>query len=434
MVNSQIAILSLLIKNPEILPKLDLEPHEFTDDRLPLGRIYETVRKLITADITPEPLLIAERANIEFKVVEKIIAMAVPLENLDTYTEEIRANTIRNEIKKLGFKLSNLADESEITTTQLLHEVSIGANKIASKQSNKSKIAGAKINNVLAEYVARVEKDHDLPLSERGIITPFADFTNMFGAMPYGDYTVLAADTGVGKTALIGDIVLKALNDGKRVISFVLEMSEEQVAQRQISKLAKLTMRQLREMTFYSNYEQKARFFEAVKTLNKYDQYYMFGTDVNNVDEILRLVHEIILTAGKVDLITIDYLQLVHYEPFKHNRTLEVGFASQAFATLAKETNAHVITAAQLNRNLTNRSDMRPNKGDLKDSSYIEQSADVVMFIYRDDYYHNDSETPGIAEINIAKGRNIGTGMFKLYFDGPNTTFRNLAKAEQYIF
>lgn len=438
MINAQLATISALCQNPELAPEIrHLEPHEFTNTELKLAKVYKTVLELIDLKIVPEPVLVAQKADLSTKFIKKFFDNKdFELDNLPVYLEEIRTETIRNEVKKFGLEVAELADDKEVTPAQLIFDIRQRSNNLKTGASKNNLIENAKFGAVLNRYVAKVEAEKDLPLSERGIVTPFLDFTRDFGILPYGDYTILAADTGMGKTALAGDIILKALKDGKRVVSFILEMSEEQIAQRQVSKLAKLSMRELREMDFYKDPIQKDRFFDGISTLNNIgDKYHVFGTTVVQITEIIEIVRQIQSLVGKIDLITVDYLQLAHFEEFKHNRVLEVGFTSQALAGLAKETNAHVLCMAQLSRSLSNRADLRPRLSDLKDSSYIEQSADAVIFIYRDDYYDKNSETPNIAEISVAKGRNIGTGGFKLYFNGKYTTFSNLDKgATQHLF
>ena len=133
---------------------------------------------------------------------------------------------------------------------------------------------------------------------------------------------------------------------------------------------------------------------------------------------------------GGIDLITVDYLGLMTVENKRQNRTHEVGEISRSLKKLAKDLDVPVLALSQLNRSCESRSDKRPMLSDLRDSGDVEQDADIVMFIYRDDYYDDSTERPNIAEVNIAKHRNGATGTVDLFFKAQSITFKNLQRAE----
>jgi replicative DNA helicase len=232
----------------------------------------------------------------------------------------------------------------------------------------------------------------------------------------------------MGKTALqlaIGQAAARRHN--KRVAIFSLEMSAEQLVQRMIAAETRIDSQRLRRGDL-QEFEWPI-FYEAVGRISESQ---LFIDDTPSISPMqLRTKARRLYAEHGIDLIMIDYLQLMQAEHTTNNRVQEISEISRALKGLARELDIPVVAASQLSRAVEQRQDKRPQLSDLRDSGSIEQDADVVLFIYRDEYYKPDnSERPNIAEINIAKHRNGPTAVIDLYWQGQLATFRNLQRQE----
>jgi replicative DNA helicase len=232
----------------------------------------------------------------------------------------------------------------------------------------------------------------------------------------------------MGKTSLqIGIALTAARRHGKRVAIFNLEMSGEQLVQRMIAAETRIDSQRLRRGQLYDH--EWPIFLEAIGRLS---ETHIFVDDTPSITPLqLRTKCRRLYAEHGLDLVIIDYLQLMQSERGQNNRVQEISDISRALKSLARELDTPVLAAAQLSRAVENRQDKRPVLSDLRDSGSIEQDADVVMFIYRDEYYNPETtERPNIAEVNIAKHRNGPTGTVDLYWHGQLATFRNLQRQE----
>jgi replicative DNA helicase len=232
----------------------------------------------------------------------------------------------------------------------------------------------------------------------------------------------------MGKTSLQNAMALTAATKfGKRVAMFNLEMSGEQLVQRMIAADTRIDSQRLRRGDLHDH--EWPIFMEAVGRLSETR---VFIDDTPSITPMqLRTKCRRLYAEHGLDLIMIDYLQLMQSERMTNNRVQEISEISRALKGLARELDVPVLAAAQLSRAVEQRQDKRPLLSDLRDSGSIEQDADIVMFIYRDEYYNPDTtERPNIAELNIAKHRNGPTGTVDLYWHGKLATFRNLQRQE----
>jgi replicative DNA helicase len=261
-----------------------------------------------------------------------------------------------------------------------------------------------------------------------GIPTGFTDLDRMLSGLNKSDLVIIAARPGMGKTALQNAVALNAARRyDKRVAMFNLEMSGEQLVQRMIASETRIDSQRLRRGELADH--EWAIFLEA---LGRLSETRIFIDDTPSITPMqLRTKCRRLHAEHGLDLIMIDYLQLMSAEHPTSNRVQEVSEISRELKGLARELDVPVVAAAQLSRAVEQRQNKRPMLSDLRDSGSIEQDADVVMFIYRDDYYNPDSsERPNIAEVNVAKHRNGPTGAIDLFWHGKLATFRNLHRQE----
>jgi replicative DNA helicase len=260
-----------------------------------------------------------------------------------------------------------------------------------------------------------------------GVPTGFHDFDRMTSGMQPGDLIVLAARPSMGKTALAINIAENvAVQEGLPVAVFSMEMGASQLAVRIVGSIGRIDQGHLR--TGKLSDDEWPRLTEAIEKLRNVSLH-IDETPGLTPSELRANARRLSRQCGKLGLIVVDYLQLMSGSSSdgSDNRATELGEISRGLKMLAKELQCPVIALSQLNRSVEQRTDKRPMMSDLRESGAIEQDADVIMFIYRDDYYNKDSKEPGVAEVIIGKQRNGPTGTIKLAFLKPITKFESLA-------
>jgi replicative DNA helicase len=247
--------------------------------------------------------------------------------------------------------------------------------------------------------------------------------------MQAGDLIVLAARPSMGKTALAINIAEHvALKEDLPVAVFSMEMGASQLAIRIVGSIGRIDQGRLRTGKLID--DEWPRLSDAIERL-KTVSLSIDETPGLTTSELRASARRLARSCGKLGLVVVDYLQLMSGSGGGdgENRATELGEISRGLKMLAKELQCPVIALSQLNRGVEQRTDKRPMMSDLRESGAIEQDADVIMFIYRDDYYNKDSKEPGVAEIIIAKQRNGPTGTVKLTFLKPITKFESYAGA-----
>ena len=257
-----------------------------------------------------------------------------------------------------------------------------------------------------------------------GLPSGYTEFDEMTAGLQPTDLVILAARPSMGKTTFALNIAeYAALKLKKAVAVFSMEMSASQLALRMISSVGRVNATRLR--TGQLEDEDWSRVSSAIQLMRDV-KVFIDDTPALSPD-VLRAKSRRLKREHDLGLIVIDYLQLMQVPGTKENRATEISEISRSLKALAKELNVPVIALSQLNRSLEQRTDKRPVMADLRESGAIEQDADVIMFIYRDEYYNQDSGDKGVAEIIIGKQRNGPTGVVKLAFLGQYTKFENLA-------
>jgi replicative DNA helicase len=256
-----------------------------------------------------------------------------------------------------------------------------------------------------------------------GVPTGFADLDKMTSGLQPGDLIIVAGRPSMGKTAFsinIGEHV--AIESGLPVAIFSMEMGGTQLAMRMLGSVGRLDQHRLR--TGRLNDEDWPRLTHAIQKMND-AQLYIDETPALSSIELRARARRLSRQCGKLGLIVIDYLQLMSANSAGENRATEISEISRNLKGLAKELNCPVIALSQLNRSLEQRPNKRPVMSDLRESGAIEQDADVILFIYRDQVYNPDSQDKGTAEIIIGKQRNGPIGNVRLTFIGEYTKFEN---------
>lgn len=280
----------------------------------------------------------------------------------------------------------------------------------------------APINEVLLDSFSRIEEMAANQGQLTGLTTGFIDIDNKLSGMQKSDLILLAARPSMGKTALgVNIAVNSAIKTDSSVAIFSLEMSKEQLVQRMISSVSHVGLQNI--ISGRLNEDEWIKIIDVMGPLSQ-AKISIDDTAGISLTEMMAKCRRLKMEKG-LDLIVIDYLQLMESSSRQENRQQEISTISRGLKGLAKEMECPVIALSQLSRAPELRSDHRPILSDLRESGAIEQDADVVMFLYRDEYYNEDSDKINIGEVIIAKHRNGPTGVVELVWRGEYTKFLN---------
>lgn len=286
----------------------------------------------------------------------------------------------------------------------------------------------APINEVLLKSFSKIEERAASQNPITGITTGFIDLDYKLSGLQRSDLILVAARPSMGKTAFALNLATNAaLKGGAKVAIFSLEMSKEQLVQRMISATAHVDLQKI-----ISGRLSEDEWIQIINAMGPLSQAQIFIDDTAAISlmEMKAKCRRLKIEKG-LDLILIDYLQLMQSERRHENRQQEISAISRGLKALAKELECPVVALSQLSRAPELRSDHRPILSDLRESGAIEQDADVVLFLYRDEYYNPDTDKKNIGEVIIAKHRNGPTGSVELVFKKEFTKFVNMAKEHQ---
>lgn len=333
------------------------------------------------------------------------------LRKLVTASDEIATNAFNTE----GRPVDKILDEAE----QKIFNIG--------EEGSRMKQGFQGMDTLVVDLLDRVQEMADNPNDITGVPTGFIDLDRMTSGLQAGDMVVLAARPSMGKTAFAVNIAEHvALHEGLPVAIFSMEMGAAQLAVRVVGSIGRIDQTHLR--TGKLTDDEWPRLTEAIEKLRNVSLH-IDETPGLTSSELRANARRLARQCGKLGLIVVDYLQLMSGSSGTQgeNRATELGEISRGLKMLAKELQCPVIALSQLNRSVETRTDKRPMMSDLRESGAIEQDADIIMFIYRDDYYNKDSKEPNVAEVIIGKQRNGPTGTVKLFFQKSQTRFESLA-------
>ncbi len=298
--------------------------------------------------------------------------------------------------------------------------------RIAQISESRPKSGGPEaINPLLKRAVDRIDEMFNSESTITGISTGFKDLDDMTSGLQRGDMVVVAARPSMGKTTFAMNLVETAVMSGtKPVIVFSMEMPAEQLILRMLSSIGRINQTKVR--TGKLDDEDWPKLSAAISKL-KDRPLFIDDTPALSPNEVRARTRRIVREHGTPALIMIDYLQLMQIAGSTEGRTAEISEISRSMKAMAKEFECPVVALSQLNRGVEQRPNKRPVNSDLRESGAIEQDADIIMFIYRDEVYNEESPDKGVAEIIIGKQRNGPIGTARLAFIGQYTRFENLA-------
>lgn len=394
--------------------------------------IFEAMADLAADDQPLDAVTVSERLSSK-GLIEKCgghpylaeLAESTPgASNLLAYARIVRENSTLRSLIGAGQRIADSGfspdgrrvDELVDAAEQEVFRISEGRLKEGGPQ---------KLPGLLNAAVQRIEELFKTRNPITGIPTGFDDLDKKTAGLQKSDLIIVAGRPSMGKTSFALNLVEHAImaTDGA-VLFFSLEMPAEQLVMRLLSSLGRIDQTRMRTGDMHE--DDWPRFTSAVSQL-KDRNFFIDDTPAITPNEMRNRARRVARESGDLGMIVVDYLQLMRGSGNPENRTNEISEISRSLKAIAKEMKCPVIALSQLNRSLEQRTDKRPVMADLRESGAIEQDADVILFVYRDEVYHPESPDKGTAEIIIGKQRNGPIGAIRLAFIGPLTKFENLA-------
>ena len=398
--------------------------------------IFAAISTLITATKPADVITVFEQLQSLGKAEDcgglvnlNALAQSVPsAANMRRYAEIVRERAVLRKLVAASDEIATSAFNPQGRAVSEILDEAEGKIFRIGEEGSKSQQGFQSMDNLVVQLLDRVTELHENGAEDvTGVRTGYIDLDRMTSGFQPGDLIVLAARPSMGKTAFALNIAEHvAVSEGLPVVVFSMEMGAAQLALRLVGSLGRIDQSNLR--TGRLKDDEWSRLSEAVEKLGSVSMF-IDESSALSPTEVRARARRQARQCGQLGLIVVDYLQLMSGSGGnEENRATVIGEISRGLKSLAKELKCPVIALSQLNRSVETRTDKRPMMSDLRESGAIEQDADVIMFIYRDDYYTKDeSKEPGVAEIIIGKQRNGPTGTVKLFFNKPLTKFDNLA-------
>lgn len=416
------AVLGSMLIDTKCIPAVIevLKPDDFYLETHRL--IYDTIHQMFLNARPIDPVTVLdemkalgyrEAARRDFFL--QLIEVTPTSSNVSEYAAIVRSKSMLRELQQVSSDIIDLTraeEESADTVADLAEQ------KIYAVRQGREIQGFSGIHEAIQEVYANLDELAANPGKLPGLPTGFAQLDQYIGGLNRSDLILLAARPGMGKTAIALNMAVNAAKrSGKTVAIFQLEMSRQQLATRMLSSEALIDSKKLRMGTLEdSDWERMAGATQALQGMP-------ILIDENSGITVPEMMAKCRRLGNKLGLIVIDYLQLMHTPKQMDNRVQEVAEISRSLKIMAKELNVPVLCCSQLSRGPEGRQNKRPMLSDLRESGSIEQDADIVLFIYRDDYYNNEAENRNCAELIVAKNRHGETGTVDLQWMGQFTSF-----------
>ena len=402
--------------------------------------IYHHICKLIEQNKPADVVTVAESLELSTELqtvgglayIGSIVQNTPSAANIKRYAEIVRERSIMRNLAQIGAEITESAySPAGRSAANLLDEAEARVFEIA-EEGARGKQGFVDIQPLLKEVVERIELlySRDNPSEVTGIASGFYDLDQKTSGFQPGDLIIVAGRPSMGKTAFSLNIAeYVALELKKPVAVFSMEMGGAQLAMRMLGSVGRLDQHKVR--TGRLDDDDWPKLTHALGKLNDAPVYIDESAALNAL-EVRARARRLYRQYDGLGLIVIDYLQLMSSHNPGENRATEISEISRALKSLAKELKVPVIALSQLNRSLEQRPNKRPVMSDLRESGAIEQDADVILFIYRDEVYNPETQDKGLAEIIIGKQRNGPIGKVNLTFLGEYTRFESHTRAEYY--
>ena len=389
------------------------------------SEIFDVVKTIHQFDIPVDIITVSDelkkRGKLDYigglEYLANLTENIVTTKNISAYLDIIKEKSV---LRKLINVANELIEKGYRESDEVQNLIDLAESRIFSLSQNRGFNDFSMVKDVLLTVFNQLEERAKVKGSITGINTGYKDLNRMTAGFQRSDLILLAARPAMGKTALALNIAMNAAKSGASVAMFSLEMSKEQYIQRLISLESLVESSKLRTGALEDD-----DWLSLANVMNSISSANMFIDDTASISlfDLISKCRRLKIDKG-LDLVIIDYLQLMSYGSKSESRQQEISSISRGLKQLARELNCPVLALSQLSRAVEQRPDRRPILSDLRESGAIEQDADVVMMLYRDEYYHKEeSEKKGIAEVIIAKHRNGPIGTVELVFIDRFTKF-----------
>lgn len=417
------AVIGSMLIDPECVPTVieQLRPEDFYIEEN--RRIFETIYSMFNHAMRIDAVTVLDQLKSAGFYDEaggraylmQLMELTPTSAGVREYASIVRDKSMLRAIATAGAEIERLALSEEGSASELAE---LAEQKIYNVRQGREIKGLSHIKSVIMELYEQLDERSRSDSDISGISTGFKDLDYALTGLNKSDLILVAARPGMGKTAFALNIALNAAKACKKdVVVFQLEMSKDQLASRFLASEALIESQKLK--TGNLGEDDWIKIARATNALAK-TRIYVDDNPAITVAEIKAKCRRL---GDGLGLIVIDYLQLMQSGKRNDNRTQEVAEISRSLKIMAKELNVPVVCLSQLSRAAEQRADKKPMLSDLRESGAIEQDADIVMFIYRDDYYNDESEHKNVAEIIIAKNRHGATGSVYLQWIGQYTTF-----------
>ena len=421
-VEAEQAVLGSMLVDPrtvsDVMEILKMEDFYMEANRL----AYEAIQKMFLDGRNIDPVTVLEeitrmgyREKVPRDYILQLVEITPHAANVMDYARIVRSKSMLRELQQVGADIIDLtrAEEEEADTVADLAE-----QKVYAVRQGREVQGFTPLNVAISEVYANLDELATSAGKLPGLPTGFAMLDQYIGGLNKSDLILLGARPGMGKTAIALNMAMSAAKKSdKTVVIFQLEMSRTQLATRLLSAEGFIDSKKLRLGNL--NDEDWQNMANATQSLNRLN----ILIDENSGITVPEMKAKCRRLGDQLGLIVIDYLQLMHTPKHTDNRVQEVAEISRSLKIMAKELNVPVLCCCQLSRGPEGRTDKRPMLSDLRESGSIEQDADIVLFIYRDDYYNNEGENKNAAELIVAKNRHGETGKIDLQWLGQFTAF-----------
>ena len=428
-IEAEQSVLGSLLIDPDAIMKVSsfLRPGDFY--REAHQRIYGAVLALherrMPADIVTVVDEMARQEQLDFiggpAYLTSLLNMVPTSVNVEYYGHIVERTSVMRRLIAAAGEIAALAYEEREEVDEVIDQAERILFEVSQRRISKSLVP---IREVIKDYYDRIEFLVEHPDETLGVPTGFADLDRLLGGLQPSDLIIIAARPGVGKSSLATTIAGNAALKSNSVVAiFTLEMSAEQLVQRMISSHTGIDSQRLRLGRL-----EDGEWVQFTRVSGTLSEAAIFIDDSPSPSPMeIRTKARRLAAEYDLDLIVVDYLQLMQAgERRSENRVQEISYISRALKALARELNVPVLALSQLSRAVEARQDKKPQLSDLRESGSIEQDADIVMFIYRDEMYDENSERANIADIIVAKHRNGPTDTISLRFEPSLTKFADL--------
>ncbi len=399
-----------------------IDKSDFTN---PINReIYSGIRRLTKQDKQVDYMTVYQELNqkVELTYLMELTEVMPSILGFKKYIEDLKDLTLKRELYKLADKLKS-RDKKGKEIAELAEK------EIFNLQENMTTGEVTQLKDVVLDIVTNMQEVNE-GKETAGLKTDYGAIDRLLDGYKKGDLIILAARPAMGKTALALNIAEKLTKDPskeKTVLFFSLEMSKEELTQRLIFSSSLVDSDKLRRRELNGHDWDK---IADMTSLMLQSRLFIDDNSMRTVPEMQSIGRRVKRRHG-LDLIIVDYLQLMNTSSKKENRQQEISTISRGLKIMAKELDVPVLALSQLSRACELRQDKRPLLSDLRESGAIEQDADVVKFIYRDEYYEPDTDKPGVAEVIVAKNRKGPTGTAELGWIANCTKFVDISNLEK---